>query len=110
MKHILLIFKLTSNVQVDINMLKLLYLAELVDIIIKYIASNTSVMMSLSIGYPQILASAYPDSKFTIRFSPKTDTVVQADEVNAIVQVYIPQLLNEETEKGDKHKLERTNC
>ena len=60
----------TNNVQVDINMLKLLYLAELIDINIKYIASNTSVMMSLSIGYPQILASGYPDSKFTIRFSP----------------------------------------
>ena len=51
-------------------MLKLLYLAELVDINIKYIASNTSLMMSLFIGYPQILASGYPDSKFTIRFSP----------------------------------------
>ena len=50
-------------------MLKLLYLAELVDIIIKYIASNTSLMMSLFVGYPQILASGYPDSKFTIRFS-----------------------------------------
>ena len=51
-------------------MLKLLYLAELVDINIKYIASNASLMMSLSVGYPQILASGYPDSKFTIRFSP----------------------------------------
>ena len=51
-------------------MLKLLYLAELVDINIKYIASNTSLMMSLSVGYPQILALGYPDSKFTIRFSP----------------------------------------
>ena len=51
-------------------MLKLLYLAELVDRNIKYIASNTSLMMSLSVGYPQILASGYPDSKFTIRFSP----------------------------------------
>ena len=51
-------------------MLKLLYLAELVDINIKYVASNTSLMMSLSVGYPQILASGYPNSKFTIRFSP----------------------------------------
>ena len=50
---------LTINVQVDINMLKLLYLAKLEDINIKYIASNTSLMMSLSIGYPQILASGY---------------------------------------------------
>ena len=48
-------------------MLKLLHLAELVD---KNIASNTSLMMPLSVGYPQILASGYPDSKFTIRFSP----------------------------------------
>ena len=54
-------------------MLKLLYLAELVDINIKYITSNTSMMMSLSVGYPQILASGYPDSKFTIRFSPTND-------------------------------------
>ena len=61
---------LTNNVKVDINMLKLLYLAELVDINLKYIASNTSLMMSLSVGYPQILASGYPDSKFAIRFSP----------------------------------------
>ena len=60
---------LTNNVQVDINMLKLLYLAEHVDINLKYIASNTSLMMSLSVGYPQILASGYPDTKFTIRFS-----------------------------------------
>ena len=51
-------------------MLKLLYLAERVDINIKYIASITSLMMSLSVGYPQILVSGYPDSKFTIRFSP----------------------------------------
>ena len=51
-------------------MLKLLYLAELVDINIKYIPSNTSLTMSLSVGDPQILASVYPDSKFTIRFSP----------------------------------------
>ena len=51
-------------------MLKLQYLAKLVDINIKYIASNASLMMSLSVGYPQILASGYPDSKFTIRFSP----------------------------------------
>ena len=51
-------------------MLKLLYLAELVDINTKYIPSYTSLMMSLSIGYPQILASGYPDSKFTLRFSP----------------------------------------
>ena len=43
------------------------YLTELVDI---NLASNTSIMMSLSLGYPQILASGYPDSKFTIRFSP----------------------------------------
>ena len=53
-------------------MLKLLYLAELVDINTKYIPSNTSFMMSLSVGYPQMLASGYPDSKFTIRFSPST--------------------------------------
>ena len=45
-------------------------LAEHVDISIKYIGSNTSLMMSLSVGYPQILASGYPDSKFTMRFSP----------------------------------------
>ena len=51
-------------------MLKLLYLAELMDINLKYIASNTSMMMSLSVGYPQILASGYPDSNFTIRFIP----------------------------------------
>ena len=51
-------------------MLKLLYLAELVNINLKYIASNASVMMSLSVGYPQISASGYPDGKFTIRFSP----------------------------------------
>ena len=70
MKYILLIFILTNNVEVDINMLKLVYLAELVYINLKYIASNASLMMSLSIGYPQILASGYPDSKFTIRFSP----------------------------------------
>ena len=50
-----------------------IYLAELVDIIIKYIASNTSLMMSLSVGYLQILASGYPDSKFTIRFSPNAN-------------------------------------
>ena len=37
-------------------MLKLLHLAELVDINIKYMASNASLMMSLSVGYP--------DSKF----------------------------------------------
>ena len=61
---------LTNNVEVDINMLKPLYLSELVDINIKYIASNASLMMSLSVGYPQILASGYLDSKFTIRFSP----------------------------------------
>ena len=61
---------LTSNVKVDINMLKLQYLAELVDINIKYIASNASLMMSLSVRYPQILALGYPDSKFTICFSP----------------------------------------
>ena len=53
-------------------MLKLLYLAEFVEINLKYIASNTSVMMSLSVGYSQILASGYPDSKFTIRFNPTT--------------------------------------
>ena len=51
-------------------MLKLLYLAEFVDINLKYIASNTSLMMSVSVGYLQILASGYPDSKFTIHFSP----------------------------------------
>ena len=51
-------------------MLKLLYLAELVDINLKYIASNMSMMMSLSVGYPQILASGYPDSTFSICFSP----------------------------------------
>ena len=62
---------LTSNVQVVINMLKLLYLAELVDINLKYIASNISLMMSLSVGYLQILASGYPDSKLTICFRPK---------------------------------------
>ena len=51
-------------------MLKLLYLAELVVINSKYIASNTSLMMSLSVGYLQTFASGYPDSKFIIRFSP----------------------------------------
>ena len=65
---------LTNNVEVDINMLKPLYLAELVDINLKYIASITNVMMSLSVGYPQILASEYLDSKFTIRFSPSAYT------------------------------------
>ena len=51
------------------NMLKLLYLAKLMAINLKYyIANNASLMMSP--GYPQILASGYPDSKFTIRFSP----------------------------------------
>ena len=66
----MLIFILTNNVEVDISMLKLVYLAEFVDINLKYIAGNASVMMSLSVGYPQISASGYPDSKFTIRFSP----------------------------------------
>ena len=51
-------------------MLKVLYIAELVDINIKYIASYTSLMMSLSVGYLQILALGYSDSKFTIRLSP----------------------------------------
>ena len=55
-------------------MLKLLYLAELVVINLKYIASNTSLMMSLSIGYLQILALGYPGSKFTIHFNPTSDT------------------------------------
>ena len=32
-------------------------------------------MMSLSVGYPQILASGYPDSKFAIRFSPSKDVI-----------------------------------
>ena len=54
-------------------MLKLQYLAELVVINLKYIVSNTSLMMSLSVGYPQILASGYPDSEFAIRFSPNFD-------------------------------------
>ena len=58
-------------------MLKLLYLAELVDINIKYIASNSSLMMSLSAGYPQILASGYPDSKFNIRFSPNDNCTLK---------------------------------
>ena len=58
----MLIFMLTSNGSVDINMLKLLYLAELVDTNLKYVACNTSVMMSLSVGYSQILASGYRDS------------------------------------------------
>ena len=35
---------------------KLLHLVELVVINLKYIASNTSLMMSLSVEYPQILA------------------------------------------------------
>jgi len=56
--------------------LKLLNLAELVDINIKYIAINTNVMISLSVGYPQILASGYLDSKFTIRFSPTSYVVI----------------------------------
>ena len=56
-------------------MLKLLYLAELVNINLKYIASNASVMMSLSVGYPQISASGYPDGKVTIRFSPSLCTM-----------------------------------
>ena len=55
-------------------MLKLLYLAELVDINLKYIVNNTSLMMSQSVGYQQILASGYPDNKFTIRFSPSIST------------------------------------
>ena len=33
-------------------MLKLLYLAELVDTNLKYIASNASMITSLSVGYP----------------------------------------------------------
>ena len=51
-------------------MLKLQYLAELVVINLKYVASNTSLMILISAGYLQILSSGYPDSKFTIRFSP----------------------------------------
>ena len=51
-------------------MLKLLYLAELVDINLKHIASNANLMISLSVGYPQIIALGYPESKFTIHFSP----------------------------------------
>ena len=35
-------------------------------------------MMSLSEGYPQILASGYPDSKFTIRFSPTSSKLSKA--------------------------------
>ena len=58
-------------------MLKLVYLAEFVDINLKYIASNASVMMSLSVGYLQISASGYPDSKFTIRFSPTPYMVIR---------------------------------
>ena len=54
-------------------MLKLLYFAEPVVINLKYIASNTSLMISLSVGYLQILASGYLDNKFTIRFSSYFD-------------------------------------
>ena len=43
-------------------MLKLLYLAELVDIIIKYIASNTSLMMS-----PERLATQRREKKMLLR-------------------------------------------
>ena len=44
---------LTNKVDINIIiMLKPLYLAELVFINLKYIASNTSLMMSLSLGYP----------------------------------------------------------
>ena len=67
---------LTSNAQVNINILKLLYLAKLVVINIKYIASNASLMMSLSVGYPQILASRYPDSKIYHPFQPYLRYVV----------------------------------
>ena len=31
-------------------------------------------LSSKSVGYPQILESRYPDSKFTIRFSPRQHT------------------------------------
>ena len=56
---------LTNNVQVDIIIINIcLYLVELVGI---NLISNTSLMMS---GNPQILASGYLDSKFTIRFNP----------------------------------------
>ena len=45
-------------------MLKPLYLAELVLLNLKYIATNTSLMMSLSVNI------SIMDSKFTIRFNP----------------------------------------
>ena len=48
----------------------MLYLAELVVINLKYIVSNTSLMMSLSVGYPQTFASGYLDNNFTTHFSP----------------------------------------
>ena len=54
-------------------MLKPQYLVEQAVIYLRYIASNTSLMMSLSIGYPQKLAN--PGSKFTIRFSPSYNKV-----------------------------------
>ena len=50
----------------------LVYLAELVVINLRYIASNTS-LMSLSEAYSQSIISGYPDSKFTVLFSPTTD-------------------------------------
>ena len=61
------------------------------DINIKYIASNTSLMMSLSVGYPQILASGYPDSKFAIRFSPISEVnnvLVTPVGTNLIMEVF----------------------
>ena len=48
-------------------------------------------MMSLSVGYPQILASGYPDSKFTIRFSPTyypKDSTVSFVKQQAIASGY----------------------
>ena len=58
---------LTSNVKVDINILKLQYLAELVDINSQQCKLDD---VTIRIRYPQILALGYPDNKFTICFSP----------------------------------------
>ena len=66
------IFMVTNSVQVNVSIIKiifnLLHLAEPVVINLTYIASNTSLMMSLSVKY--YIAVGYLDGKFTICFSP----------------------------------------
>ena len=52
------IFMVTNNVQVNIIIIfNLLHLAKPVVINLTYIASNTSLMMSLSVGYPESINS-----------------------------------------------------